>query len=298
MIKVKGLDHICLGAPEPDALAEFYVDRWGLQLIDRDGAAGAAYLRAAESNHHALALKQSETRGMLHIAFEVVERDDLDRAVEDALAEGAEVEQAPGTAAEPGYRAGARIKDPDGNTVELLWGPERVTDDYRARVVRPRKLGHVVLNTPRPEAMEAFYRRIGYRVTDRTQRNLSFMRNGTGDHHSLALVKSTRTGMQHMAYDVVALDNVMTALGKFRTDGFQCVWGPGRHGPGNNIFTYYRDPAGHIIEYYAEMQQVTDAEEANLEERFWGPEHKGDQWGFAGPPPKEFTDPPPAEARA
>lgn len=291
MITVKRLDHVSLNVPQADALADFYVDRWGLQLFEREGDQ-AAYLRAAESGHHALSLHGVEQRGLHHLAFEVAERDDLARAVDAALADGIAVEQAPGAATEPGHRASARLRDPDGNVIELIWAPETVQDTYQARLVKPRKLGHVVLNTPDPAAMEAFYRRLGFRVTDRTIRGMSFMRSGGGDHHSLALVKSTKTGVQHLAYDVVALDNVMTALGAFREDGFTCVWGPGRHGPGNNVFTYYRDPAGHIIEYYAEMEQVTDTEESNLEERFWGAEHKGDRWGLAGPPPAEFRDAP------
>ena len=66
-----------------------------------------------------------------------------------------------------------------------------------------------------------------------------------------------------------------------------CIWGIGRHGPGNNLFSYYEDPAGNLFEIYAELEQVPD-DEAPSEVRFWGPEHKGDISGRAGPPPMQF----------
>lgn len=288
MIKVTALDHVSLSVPSTDELTGFYVERWGLQLFERDPGTGTSYLRAAESGHHALSLQPADRRALHHIAFSVATQDDLKRAVDEALAAGVPVEREPGQALEPGHRESARLRDPDGNVVELVWEPEKVTDTYKAPVVTPRKLGHLVLNTPNQPAMEQFYRRLGFRVTDRTIRDMAFMRSTGGDHHTLALVKSTRTGIQHVAYDVAVLDNVMRALGAFKSANVACLWGPGRHGPGNNIFTYYADPAGTIIEYYAEIEQVQDQDEEQLEERFWGPEHSGDQWGVAGPAPAAF----------
>jgi catechol-2,3-dioxygenase len=134
--------------------------------------------------------------------------------------------------------------------------------------------------------MERFYRQLGFRVSDRTARGMTFLRCNQ-DHHTLALTQSTGTGVQHVAYDVVDLDSVMRALGWFTSNDLACIWGPGRHGPGNNIFTYYTDPAGLIVEYYAELQQIGHPED-DIEERYWGPEWSGDLWGLAGPPPPEF----------
>jgi len=34
-------------------------------------------------------------------------------------------------------------------------------------------------------------------------------------------------------------------------------WGPGRHGPGNNLFVFVHDPEGNWIEISAELEQVT-----------------------------------------
>ena len=100
--------------------------------------------------------------------------------------------------------------------------------------------------------------------------------------------KTGRTGVQHIAFDVGSLDNVMRNFGRLRDQGLDCAWGVGRHGPGNNIFSYYADPAGNFVEYYGDMEvfPVDDLVEA----RIWGPEHKGDIWGVAGIPPLAFRE--------
>jgi hypothetical protein len=60
------------------------------------------------------------------------------------------------------------------------------------------------------------------------------------------------------------------------------MWGPGRHGPGDNTFSYFTDPAGLVCEYTSEVRQI---EEDSWICRVWRrtPE-LSDQWGFAGPP--------------
>ncbi|SUA46383.1 Iron-dependent extradiol dioxygenase [Nocardia africana] len=222
------------------------------------------------------------------MSFDVGTRVDLDAAFEEAVAAGGQVEREPGDAVGPGHEASAAVRDPDGNLVQLLYGAAVTEESHRARIVAPRKLGHVVLNTPQRVVLERFYGRLGLRVSDRTARGMSFLRCNR-DHHSLAVCDSERTGIQHIAFDVVDMDNVMTALGALTREGTPCVWGPGRHGPGNNIFTYYADPAGVFVEYYAELEQVEEEVDGPVEPIFWGEEWKGDTWGYAGPPPPNFT---------
>src|ERR1044072_5071278 len=38
------------------------------------------------------------------------------------------------------------------------------------------------------------------------------------------------------------IDGVMRGIGRMRDAGFPLVWGPGRHGPGNNVFGYFVGP--------------------------------------------------------
>lgn len=290
--RVQTLNSVALAVPDVDEVEAFYVDRWGLAPVNGDGDGTRRYLRTLTSAHHVLSLEQASpeaSRGELaHVAFDVATRSDLDAVFAAAIAQGGDVVSEPGEPLGPGHEASAVVRDPDGNLVQLLHGSRIAQSDHRARIVAPRKLGHAVLNTPQRAVLERFYAGIGLRVTDRTARGMSFLRCNR-DHHSLALVDSERTGIQHIAYDVVNLDNVMTALGALTREGTPCVWGPGRHGPGHNIFTYYADPSGVFIEYYADLEQVDDDMDEAIEARFWGEDWKGDTWGYAGPPPSNFT---------
>lgn len=288
MIKVKSLDHIEFGVPLIDEVTGFYAEKWGLQPFDQSSGDEVRYMRTQESGHHAIAFRPAEALSFGHLAFQVSNREDLEIAASEAELAGGSVEKMPGDATEPGHKRSTRLRDPDGNPVELIWSPDQIRDRYSAPLVAPKKIGHVVLNTPQTELMEHFYGQLGFQVSDRTARGMSFLRCNA-DHHSLAFNRSARTGVQHVAYDVVEMDNVMKALGSLTKSGSQCIWGPGRHGPGNNIFTYYSDPVGLIIEYYAELEQVSEPDE-DIETRFWGPEWQGDLWGTAGPPPGPFTN--------
>jgi hypothetical protein len=51
--------------------------------------------------------------------------------------------------------------------------------------------------------------------------------------------------------------------------GRQFLWGPGRHGCGDNIAIYSFDVAGAMVEHYCEMQLIFDDDE-------WQPR----QWSF------------------
>jgi hypothetical protein len=36
-------------------------------------------------------------------------------------------------------------------------------------------------------------------------------------------------------------------------------WGPGRHTAGDNAFAYFLTPAGYVVEYTADLEEVDDA---------------------------------------
>ena len=140
--------------------------------------------------------------------------------------------------------------------------------------------------------MERFYDGLGLRISDRTKMGMAFLRCNA-DNHTVALVSNpNKKGLQHIAFDAVTIDHVMRQMGRLKKANTPCIWGPGRHGPGNNVFTYYQDPAGTIVEFYGELEQVP-VEDVALTEKFWGPEHSGDLWGLAGPPPNVFKGLPP-----
>ena len=68
--------------------------------------------------------------------------------------------------------------------------------------------------------------------------------------------------------------------------GFPLAWGVGRHGPGDNVFAYFIDPFGIVIEYTAEVEQVGDDHVARGPSHWTWPPGRTDQWGIAPPKPE------------
>jgi catechol 2,3-dioxygenase len=76
----------------------------------------------------------------------------------------------------------------------------------------------------------------------------------------------------------------MRGGGRLRDAGHPIQWGPGRHGPGNNLFNYFIDPFGVVIEYTAEVEQVDESYKPRGPEEWKWPAGRVDQWGISPPP--------------
>ena len=81
----------------------------------------------------------------------------------------------------------------------------------------------------------------------------------TSDHHSLALVRTEGPSLNHMAYEMADIDGLMRGAGRMKQAGYNIEWGLGRHGPGNNVFTYFVEPNGFVTEYTTDVEQVDEA---------------------------------------
>lgn len=130
------------------------------------------------------------------------------------------------------------------------------------QAVRPLTFSHLVLFTPDLPRIEAFYRRLGFRVTDRLTGSGVFMRaEGNADHHQLFFVYRPAVathGLHHVAFHVKDHTEVMLAGMAFAAKGWQTLWGPGRHVFGANHFWYFDSPFGGKIEFDADMDVVDD----------------------------------------
>ena len=68
---------------------------------------------------------------------------------------------------------------------------------------------------------------------------------------------------------------------KLRDEGYEPVWGPGRHGPGNNVFGYFIAPYGGIVEYTAEVSEVDENYKVGTPEDWKWPPGRIDHWGIS-----------------
>lgn len=106
------------------------------------------------------------------------------------------------------------------------------------------------------------------------------------DHHSISFNRAAHASLNHVAYELPDIDTEMRGIGNLKRRGIAPMWGPGRHGPGNNVFCYYQDGSGYVCEYTSEVQKI---DEATHQPEVWPrniPE-KMDRWGLSGPPTPE-----------
>ena len=90
------------------------------------------------------------------------------------------------------------------------------------------------------------------------------------DHHAANFMQSpTMTGLHHIAFEYRNFDHLQSSLDNLFKNGHQLYWGPGRHGPGHNLFTYHEDPDGNHVELYCQMDIMLDEEKNTWEPRPW-----------------------------
>lgn len=305
MKPVEDIVYVRVAAPNLDLMESFLTD-FGLQRAQRTDTALHMRGHGPEPVSHVTELGESRQIGF---AFKVADRADL-----DAIA--AQFGQPVEARTEPGGGFVVRIKDPDGNLVELVHGldahePTHARQPYVFNPIEGRKryndtireptrpsnvmrLGHVALYTAQFPEMFAFYRDVlGMRVSDSYYGGVpenviaAFMHCGLGqtfvDHHSIALIGIGRTGFDHMAFEVLDFDDLMVGNRHLLQQArWTHSWGVGRHFEGSQIFDYWRDPFDNKIEHWTDGDLVND-DYQGTNKRF-APELAADMLTQWGPP--------------
>jgi hypothetical protein len=139
------------------------------------------------------------------------------------------------------------------------------TQRPRRAPARVQRLGHVVVSTTRyTEALNWYLDNLGMIVSDflyyPDQRDrgpvMSFMRCDRAavptDHHTLAMTLGPANRYVHSAYQVCDLDAIAAGGEFLRERGYFRSWGIGRHIQGSQLFDYWRDPDGFLVEHFAD----------------------------------------------
>lgn len=262
--------------------SDFYSEVWGLSVVEKDHH--DTWLRGTGSNHHVLQLSHAERNGLGAISFAVRTRAEIDQAARRLLGAGIALLSEPGRLDQVGGGYGLRFADPEGRLIELSADLEAVAPQSRD-AAKPVGVTHVVLNTVDIDAAVSFYTSIlGMRVSDWSEHQMAFLRCNT-DHHSIAFNQAPWASVNHIAYEMGSIDHFMRGIGSLKQQGIVPLWGPGRHGPGNNTFSYFADPAGLVCEYTSDVAQVV--EDQWLCKTWRRVPELSDLWGTAGPPSQQ-----------
>jgi catechol 2,3-dioxygenase-like lactoylglutathione lyase family enzyme len=170
------------------------------------------------------------------------------------------------------------VQLPEGEVLRFLHGDTTVAP-IEGRDL-PVKLTHVVMNSADAEATADFAEAVlGFKVSDRTK-GMVFVRCNTS-HHSTAFARAGFTSLNHIAFEMNDLDAVMRGIGRLRDAGWTPAWGPGRHGPGDNVFAYFIAPFGAVVEFSTAVEIVPDDYRVGVPEDWTWPEGRIDQWGMS-----------------
>ncbi len=167
------------------------------------------------------------------------------------------------------------FKDPDGNSVEIAVAPEdrllspATTPSPRGRrpVPQPYGIQSIALYTPRLDTMVEFYTEaLGFDISDWLLRERAWLRCNS-NHHTLLFIQGER-GIDHIGYDVADAKELLRWADFLSNREVPILWGPGRHGVGNDLFLRFADPEGIHIELLTEMQQYYD-QDVTIPPRLW-----------------------------
>lgn len=301
---------------KPDLVAaEAFAQAFGFQTVVR--TADDLQLRGADAGAPCVLIRRGTQTRFRGVAFTALDDVDVYKVAE---ANGANAQQLP----ESLGGLSVQLTDPGGIPVKVVAGlhelpelsaqPPHVFNFGRQATrinttQRPPKapavvqrLGHVVMQSAKYlEALNWYLDNLGLIVSDFLyfpgQRGrgptMSFIRCDRGsvpaDHHTLALALGPANRYVHSAYQVSDLD-ALAAGGEYLCErGYFRSWGIGRHIQGSQIFDYWRDPDGFLVEHFADGDLFDNSLEAG-----WAPFTASGlaQWGppatadFLGTSPK------------
>ena len=277
MLNIRDINHVVYRHPDLAVIERFLTD-FGLVVVQQ--TAQRLYLRGACALPYVYVAEQSDQAGFGAIAFAVEGLDDLHQATQLPGASGIHALDGPG-----GGQCVA-LHDPSGRRIELVHGIAPVgslkvraaltlnSAEQKQRfgnVQRPNKgaaqvlrLGHAAIGVQDMAANLAWYTQmLGMLPSDliveeprRDCPSAAFLRLNRGDawtdHHTIALFQAEKDFVHHVSYEVQDFDAQCLGNAWMTQQGWSPFWGVGRHVLGSQIFDYWTDPSGNLIEHFTD----------------------------------------------
>ncbi len=271
---VLGIDEVTYRSEDLSTCKKFFLD-WGLQLVS-DSATELVFhtlnecvVRIAHPSKPGLPQGLEDGPTMVEVIWGVESESDLQTYAEKLRDN-------------PAYNMiNGRIRaiDPNGVTIGLQVSRKKSitlecgdfnTWSHRPRVNKsapfyeratPIEVGHVVFYVDnRAEAVKFYEDKLGFVVSDQYPNRGSFMRCAPkGGHHDMFLLQlpSGKKGLNHVAFTVRDIHEVVGGGMAMDRHGWKTELGPGRHPISSAYFWYFENPAGALIEYYADEDELT-----------------------------------------
>ncbi|SPO04612.1 related to 2,3-dihydroxybiphenyl-1,2-dioxygenase [Cephalotrichum gorgonifer] len=304
-IRLARLVHMRYQHPDLDTITTFLQD-FGMHVVRRtDDRVWYCGYGVDQYVYYA----QKGPKKFLGGTFEVETREDLLKAAKlDGASEVISLEDAPGGGSL------VTVYDMEGQPINFIHGqeaseagdmPEKLIVNYETDKPRKskfqrfdegpaavHKLGHYGLCVTNFESQLDWYtRHFNFVPSDLlyvegeggTRKDVAvFARIDRGDeyvdHHTIFLSSNATTHIHHCSFEVHDFDTQQLGHQWLAKKGYKSVWGVGRHILGSQIFDYWWDTTGNMIEHYADGDQVNQScpvghlPAGNESLAVWGPE--------------------------
>ena len=290
MSRVTEIRYVGYAVPHLRTESAFYREKWGLrEVAEQDGM--AYFACHGHDELYVVRLRRDPQRRVDIIALAADTRPDVDALHDKVVAAGCQIIFAPQELEGFGGGYGFRFFSPDGLPFEISSDVERGTSRSMQRWEGiPEKISHIVLHSPdHKAAVQFFIDVLGFRLSDWIGDFMGFVRCNEW-HHRIAVLPGPPC-LNHVAYDMHSVDDMMRGISRLKADDVEIKWGPGRHTAGNNTFSYFTTPAGFAVEYTADLERV---DEATWQAKVHTPSPQTmDQWGIGTGGPQTMPNPEP-----
>ncbi len=243
------LHHLDISSPDPKRLADWYKAAMDME-VEADGT--SFICRGPE---RVLIISEGPAKTLRAAGYALQSKAALDGL--RARLKAAGIQEVPLATSQ--FKDGVAFRDPNNNWIEMgLAEPTTLKSDAKRL---PGRIQHLVVASRNAEAFVEFYTSIiGLRQSDRVLDDTGalktcFMRTDD-EHHSLAVFQAGEDRLDHHCYEAIEWNAIRDWGDHFASLHEPVKWGPGRHGPGNNLFVFVHDIDGNWVEVSAELEIV------------------------------------------
>lgn len=265
--------HVVLTSKDLDATRYFYETGIGLEVTFQDK--DCLYLRALEeTSHHSIIFQRSDHPAKcIRMGYRMYTDKDLNRAHDVFNKSGLEAS----FVERPFQGKTLHVTDPLGIPLEFCAVMDQsqslMQQFHKHHGASPANLDHVQISTHDVTAALKWYSDLGFRLTEYTSDDVAneiwgIWLKRKDNPQDVVFGSGPGPRLHHFAYhvpevtNIIHVSDVMSSLGLAHT----MDRGPGRHGIGNAMFVYFRDPDGHRIELFTSHYQFIDS---NMAPKRW-----------------------------
>ncbi len=248
---INAMGHVALQTDNLQASLNDATGVLGLRVTATDP--GVTYLAAGDA-HHELRYVESDRSGVDALGLVARDGDAFAEVGKRVAAEG--FRRLPHRPKPSGVEDSFAFEGPEGFVFEVIHGMGHETP--KALSFGPNRYGHFNFHPADPTAMKDFLVRVmDFRVSDVVGEDYAYFLRCNTEHHGIAIIKGNGT-LHHHAWEAQSVAELTKLGDRLHTLGRKLIWGPVRHGAGNNIAAYFIEHTGNVVELYTDIEHIYD----------------------------------------